>query len=91
MWERLALVKSGWCECMHHVRMQLHQLLDIPVSLIIFILETHSRGIPFGQSEDLTNAIRRVLQTYPSDHEIFKEMIQNADDAKATKIHILLK
>ena len=55
-----------------------------------FILETHSRGIPFGQSEDLTNAIRRVLQTYPSDHEILKEMIQNADDAKATKIHFIL-
>ena len=52
-------------------------------------LSKHSKGIPFGQKERLTNSLRRILNTYPCDHEILKEMIQNADDARATDIHFV--
>ena len=52
-------------------------------------LSKHATGIPFGQKERLTNSLRRILNSYPCDHEILKELIQNADDAKATKIHFV--
>ncbi len=52
-------------------------------------LSKHSKGIPFGQKERLTNSLRRILNTYPCDHEILKELIQNADDACATEIHFV--
>ncbi|ESN95266.1 hypothetical protein HELRODRAFT_193608 [Helobdella robusta] len=50
------------------------------------VLKKHSKGIPFGQREKLTNRIRRILSGYPCDKEILKEMLQNADDAGATEI-----
>ncbi|CAH3193171.1 unnamed protein product [Porites evermanni] len=43
-------------------------------------------GIPFGQKEKLTNRLRRLLQAYPCEKEILKELLQNADDAEATEI-----
>ena len=43
-------------------------------------------GIPFGQREKLTNRLRRLLQAYPCEKEILKELLQNADDAEATEI-----
>ena len=46
-------------------------------------------GIPFGQQEKLTTSIQRILKTYPRDHQILKELIQNADDAGATEIHFV--
>lgn len=50
------------------------------------VLRKHSRGIPFGQRERLTNRIKRILSGYPCDKEILKELLQNADDAGATEI-----
>ena len=43
-------------------------------------------GIPFGQKEKLTNRLQRLLQAYPCEKEILKELLQNADDAEATEI-----
>ena len=43
-------------------------------------------GIPFGQKENLVKRINDILRRYESKTCIFKEFIQNADDAKATKI-----
>ncbi|KAL9966853.1 hypothetical protein ACROYT_G024983 [Oculina patagonica] len=43
-------------------------------------------GIPFGQSEKLTNRLKRILTCYPCEKEILKELLQNADDAEATEI-----
>ena len=40
---------------------------------------------PFFQREKLTNRIKDILQRYSSTTCIFKELIQNADDAKATE------
>ena len=53
------------------------------------VLKKHSRGIPFGQREPLTNRIKRILSGYPCDKEILKELLQNADDAGATEIHFV--
>ena len=49
-------------------------------------LRRHKIGIRFGQKEKLINRIKRILTAYPCEKEILKEMLQNADDAKATDI-----
>ncbi|KAL9966872.1 hypothetical protein ACROYT_G025008 [Oculina patagonica] len=49
-------------------------------------LQHFSSGIPFGQKEKLTDRLRRILTAYPSEREILKELLQNADDAQATEI-----
>ncbi|XP_035698973.1 sacsin-like [Branchiostoma floridae] len=52
-------------------------------------LEQPYFGSNFGQVEKLTNRIKRLLDAYPFDKEILKELLQNADDAGATKIHFV--
>ncbi|KAL5005313.1 hypothetical protein ScPMuIL_018769 [Solemya velum] len=49
-------------------------------------VKPHTRGLPFGQSEKLTNRLKRLLESYPCGMEIMKELLQNADDAGATKL-----
>ncbi|XP_023931332.1 sacsin-like [Lingula anatina] len=49
-----------------------------------------SMGIGFGQKEKLTNRIKRILEGYPCDQDVLKELLQNADDAKATEVHFVL-
>lgn len=44
----------------------------------------------FGQKVDLTRRIREVLLNYPEGTTVLKELIQNADDAGATKICLCL-
>nr|XP_022329303.1 sacsin-like [Crassostrea virginica]XP_022329305.1 sacsin-like [Crassostrea virginica]XP_022329306.1 sacsin-like [Crassostrea virginica] len=41
---------------------------------------------PFGQKEELSVRIKRILQQYPLSESVLKEMLQNADDAKATEV-----
>jgi len=48
------------------------------------------RGIPFGPHEELTQRIKSILREYPFDITLLKELLQNADDAKATKVYIIL-
>ena len=48
------------------------------------------RGIPFGQREELTLRIQNIIRDYPFDITVLKELLQNADDAKAKKMHIIL-
>ena len=44
----------------------------------------------FGQRENLTRRIQNILCDYPLDATLLKELIQNADDAKATKMYVIL-
>ena len=44
----------------------------------------------FGQTEDLVDRLNGILKKYPADTSIFREYIQNADDAKATEIVFVL-
>ncbi|XP_030491993.2 uncharacterized protein LOC115707993 isoform X1 [Cannabis sativa] len=44
----------------------------------------------FGQKVDLTRRIREVLVNYPEGTTVLKELIQNADDAGATKVCLCL-
>ena len=45
---------------------------------------------PFGQKEELVQRIRNIVREYPFDITLLKELLQNADDAKATKVFIIL-
>ena len=47
-------------------------------------------GIEFGQQELLTQRIKNILTQYPCDQTVLKELLQNADDAKATKMYVIL-
>ncbi len=47
-------------------------------------------GVPFGQHEELTQRIKNILDTYTHDETLLKELLQNADDAKATKLYFIL-
>ena len=47
-------------------------------------------GLPFGQKEDLTQRIKNIIRDYPCDATLIKELLQNADDAKAKKMCIIL-
>ena len=48
------------------------------------------KGREFGQHETLTRRIQNILHDYPLDETLIKELLQNADDAKATKMHVIL-
>ena len=48
------------------------------------------KELPFGQREDLTRRIGNILKDYPFDITVLKELLQNADDAKATKMYVIL-
>ena len=47
-------------------------------------------GVPFGQHEELTQRIQNILSEYTMDITVLKELLQNADDARATKMYIIL-
>ncbi|XP_067026078.1 sacsin-like [Acropora muricata] len=49
------------------------------------------QGRPYGQKRPpLTHVLRSILERYPDGGQILKEIIQNADDAGATKVSFLL-
>ncbi len=66
---------------------QIFNLLTLPHYLFYLIL-LYSVG--FGQSEPLTNRLKRLLEDYTDGFAIPKELVQNADDAGATEVGILL-
>ncbi|XP_033699432.1 sacsin isoform X3 [Tursiops truncatus] len=59
-----------------------HKALERYASNICFT----TLGTEFGQKEKLTSRIKSILNAYPSEKEMLKELLQNADDAKATEI-----
>ena len=48
-----------------------------------------SIGIGFGQHEDLTKRIQNLLHGY-TEEDIIKELLQNADDSKASEVEFIL-
>ena len=52
------------------------------------VLPSHSTKV--GQHEEITHKLQQLLQNYNTDIDIFKELIQNADDAEATEIKFLI-
>ena len=51
---------------------------------------SESEGKSFYQSEPLIARLRGIIRDYPEGVGIIKELIQNADDAKATRVEITL-
>eukprot|EP00795_Rhopilema_esculentum_P000721 gene721-10435_t len=51
---------------------------------------SQSRGLPFGQHEKLTVRLKRILDAYPSNLQILYELLQNADDAGASTVKLVL-
>lgn len=47
-------------------------------------------GRPIGQHEPLTVRLRNLIQGYPKGLGIVKEFLQNADDAGATTVQIVM-
>ena len=47
-------------------------------------------GSDYGQREDLCDRINSLLDKYPNDSAIFKEFIQNAEDAGASEIAFVI-
>ncbi|KAM9468720.1 sacsin [Clarias gariepinus] len=62
-----------------------HKALERYASNICFT----TLGSEFGQKEKLTSRIKSILNAYPSEKEMLKELLQNADDAKATEIYFI--
>ncbi|XP_078258551.1 sacsin isoform X1 [Rhinoraja longicauda] len=62
-----------------------HKALERYASNICF----SSLGSEFGQKEKLTSRIKSILNAYPSEKEMLKELLQNADDAKATEVYFI--
>ena len=60
--------------------------------VIANFISPHSKfkSYKFGQREKLTRRIQNILRRYPFDITILKELLQNADDAKATKMYFIL-
>ncbi|CAH1272310.1 SACS [Branchiostoma lanceolatum] len=46
-------------------------------------------GEDFGQGEELTDRIKGILESYSTGLDIFKELLQNADDAGATEVKFI--
>ena len=44
----------------------------------------------FGQKVDLTVRIREILRNYPEGSSIIKELLQNADDAGARVVKLVV-
>ena len=55
-----------------------------------YVDDDFMNGIEYGQEEDLCDRLSNILHGYHADSSIFKEFIQNADDAGASEIAFVL-
>lgn len=51
---------------------------------------TNTLGFEFGQSERLTIRLKGLIRSYPRGVGILKEFVQNADDATATRLIVVM-
>ena len=80
---------------LHHMfTAALAKSLGIPSALNSILNEMSNknflRGTEYGQCENLCDRLNSILRKYPHDESIFKEFIQNADDAGASEIVFIL-
>ena len=54
-----------------------------------FLAEEFPFQEAFGQKEEWTTRLKNILDEHHGDIDIFKEMIQNADDSGASEIHFI--
>ena len=68
-------------------------LVELGVELVrTRFLDGHSDefpGLPFGQHEPLTRRLENIISAYPWGVQILKELVQNADDAQASTLHLV--
>ena len=68
--------------------------LGIPSALVSILDKITDKrflhGSDYGQHEDLCDRINSLLDKYPKDVTIFKEFIQNAEDAGASEIAFII-
>ncbi|KAF0699884.1 Aste57867_9568 [Aphanomyces stellatus] len=58
-------------------------------SSLVLATSEHLQGVEaFGQSEPLTRRLSAILEQYPEGTSILNELVQNADDAQATRFKI---
>ena len=55
-----------------------------------YLSDNQQFGTEFGQREEITQRIQNILREYPLDVTLLKELLQNADDARATKMCVVL-
>ena len=48
------------------------------------------RGVAFGQHEEVTRRIQNIIRDYPFNMTLLKELLQNADDARAKMMYVIL-
>ena len=68
-----------------------HLGVELVKSILLKDLDiTDDEGEEFGQAEELTLRLNNILRDYPRDITFLKELLQNADDAGAKKLYIIL-
>ena len=63
---------------------------DLAMKLGVKLVRTNMLEKYASKSQDLTRRIQNILREYPFDITVLKELLQNADDAKATKMWVIL-
>ena len=92
----------GWCSIDETVHCVYHKInpeaaMKLGVKSVrskaLDAYETHLDyfdGSPFGQQQELTQTIQEILSSYTHNETVLKELLQNADDAKARKLYFIL-
>ena len=89
-----APLDDDYCYVHHAVPLKTAVALGVRLcrtaSLAKYSVDSEFLVMEFGQHEELTKRIQNIIRDYPCDMTILKELLQNADDAKATKMHVIL-
>lgn len=74
----------------HRVGVRSLRLMLVDRSVDTLFSESESHVEAFGQAESLTGRLRTILDMYPDGNPILAELIQNADDAGASVVKIMI-
>ena len=81
--------KSSKYKVHYKIPIYIAKKLEI-IPLQIHLIKNLMQGFSFGQKESLVIRIKKILESYPNFFDIFKELIQNADDCGASEISFIL-